>query len=111
MSYIYLGSPYTSSDQGKQHMRYGAAARAVVHLLREGVHVYSPIVHWHQLALDYSLPKDFAYWESYNKAMLEPASMLMILKLDGWKESRGLDGEIQFATRKSIPIEFMDWPL
>ena len=111
MSYIYLGSPYTSRDQATQHMRFRAAGRAVVQLLREGVHVYSPIVHCHQLALDYSLPKDFAYWEAYNKAMLEPASMLMILKLQGWEESKGLDGEIQFATRKSIPIEFMDWPL
>jgi hypothetical protein len=111
MSYLYLGSPYSSRDQAKQHFRFRSAGHAVTYLLQQGIHVYSPIVHCHQLAIDYDLPKDFEYWREYNEAMLEPASMLMILKLDGWKESMGLDGEIRFATRKSIPIEFMDWPV
>ena len=111
MSYIYLGSPYHATDQAKQYMRYRAAARAIVHLLNQGVHAYSPIVHCHELAKDFQLPKDWEFWKSYNEAMLAPAAMLMILKLNGWKDSKGLDNEIGFATRKGIPIEFMDWPL
>jgi hypothetical protein len=110
MSYIYLGSPYTSRDQAKMHWRFRQAGRAVVQLLNEGVNVYSPIVHCHQLAHDFNMPKDFDFWQAYNFSMLEPASMLMILKLDGWKESKGLDGEIGFAMRHGIPVEFMDWP-
>jgi hypothetical protein len=111
MSYIYLGSPYSSEDQAKQHHRYRCACRATVYLLNQGIHVYSPIVHCHEIAKDFGLPKDFDFWKEYNFAMLENANLLMILKLDGWKDSKGLDGEIGFATRKSIPIEFMDWPL
>lgn len=111
MSYIYLGSPYSDPDEAKQYMRYRNAGRATAHLLRQGIHVYSPIVHCHHLAHDYGLPKDFEFWKEYNKAMLEKADMLMILKLNGWKESVGLDGEIAYATRQSIPIEFLDWPL
>lgn len=111
MSYMYLGSPYSHHDPAVRHMRYRAAGRATAHLIRQGVCVYSPIVHCHEIAREFGLPKDFDFWKEYNFKMLEPADFLLILKLDGWKESKGLEGEMGFAQRKGIPIDFMDWPI
>jgi len=104
MSYIYIGSPYTHKSKLIQHERYLEVSRVVAGMLCHGVHVYSPIVHCHELAKRFRLPGDFDFWNSYNFAMLETASAFHILELDGWNESAGLKEEIKFAVSKAIPI-------
>lgn len=111
MSYIYLGSPYSHHDPAMRHQRYRQVGRAAAHLIREGLIVYSPIVHCHLIAREFGLPKEFEFWERFDYAMLEPAGLLMVLKLPGWEESRGLTAEMAFARKKEIPLKFMDWPI
>lgn len=104
MAYIYLGSPYTDKSKLVQHNRYLQVSRVVADMLCHGVHVYSPIVHCHELAKKFRLPGDFDFWCAYNYAMLEKADAFHILELDGWNDSRGLKAEIKFALKKAIPI-------
>lgn len=104
MAYIYLGSPYTDKSQLVQHKRYLQVSRMVADMLCHGLHVYSPIVHCHELAKRFRLPSDFDFWQDYNYAMLESASAFHILELAGWNESKGLKGEIKYAVSHSIPI-------
>lgn len=74
--------------------------------MREGKHVYSPIVHCHPLAVTYDLPKEVDFWERFNFSMLIHARSLRVYMLDGWKDSRGLAGEIQFAQDCGIPVQY-----
>ena len=104
MAYIYLGSPYSDKSKLVQHTRYLQVSKVVADMLCSGIHVYSPIVHCHELAKRFRLPGDFNFWCEYNYAMLERAAAFHLLELEGWNDSRGLKAEIKFATRCAIPI-------
>lgn len=103
MSYIYLASPYSSPEPQIRHERYEAVAHATQWLLNNKHWTYSPIVHCHKLALDYKMPTDFDFWREYNEAMLSRAAMFYVLELEGWKESKGVAGELEFARSNGIP--------
>lgn len=107
MSFIYLGQPYTHAKAAIREQRYFNAARYTASQLRIGQHIYSPIVHCHQLAIDFELPKNFEFWRDYNFSMLRMAKSMHILQMPGWEESLGLNAEIELAETLSIPIEYI----
>ncbi len=94
---IYLASPYSDPDEQIVEKRYEAAAKATFWLLSRHAWVYSPIVHCHELAKKFRLPKEFDYWENYNKAMLRKADSLFILTEQGWFKSKGVQVEMFFS--------------
>jgi hypothetical protein len=110
MSFIYLASPYSSDDPAVVKERYEMAAEMTANILNKGVHIYSPIVHCHELAHKYSLPKDFKFWKEYNFSMLEAANELWILTIEGWDTSEGVKNEMYKALAlgmivRAIPYE------
>lgn len=111
MPFIYLASPYTSPKAAIREVRHSKAEHTVALLLRKNIHVYSPIVHCHELAIKYGLPKDFAFWQSYNRSMLSEASGLWILQIEGWKDSQGVKWEIKFALERNLTIKYISYPL
>jgi len=98
----YLASPYSDPSEIVRELRYRAVESAVVARLHEGVHVYSPIVHCHPLAVRYDLPKDAKFWMEYNKAMIRLAWEFEVLRLPGWEESVGIKSEIAFVDSLKI---------
>jgi len=106
---IYVASPYTHSDPIVVQDRFERVEKYVAELLREGYVAFSPIIHCHGLATKYDLPKDYWFWERYCLGMLDEASSLYVLKLDGWRESVGIGGEIYYATHKAgIPVLYVE---
>ena len=103
-SFIYLASPYNDPDEHVRLQRYHEVLDATHYLLSRKFWCYSPIVHCHELARLYNLPKDHTYWSSYNAAMLRGSDSLMVLQLPGWEASRGVQGEIDYAFELGIPI-------
>ena len=76
--------------------------------LKQGVHIYSPIVHCHELAKIADMPRDAGFWERYNFTMLAAAEQLWVLMIAGWLESKGIAGEITEAKRLEIPIIYIE---
>ena len=107
MSFVYLASPYTHHDLRIVEERAEAVADAVAGFLRKGKFVYSPIVHCHEIAKKYDMPKDFGFWKAYNFAMLSKASSLWVMRLPGWEASVGVCSEIEFAKSFGLPIYFV----
>ena len=97
---IYLASPYSAAPQANFELTEAFVACA----LRAGRPIFSPVVHCHQIAIDYNLPGDFEFWKDYNFNMLRAAEEMWVLTLPGWKESKGVDGEVDFARSLGIPI-------
>jgi hypothetical protein len=114
MSFEYVAQPYTAylSNGSLNHelmeYRYLRALAEVSKMLTDNRMVYSPIVHCHEMAKIHTLPKDFSFWKNYNKAMLERASGIILLKLEGWQESEGLQDEWKFARETNMPVTFWD---
>lgn len=105
---IYLASPYSDSDPSIVEKRFKLASQATVIALNRGEIIYSPIVHCHQLAIDYDLPKTFDFWQSYNFGMINHCTTVFVLAIDGWDKSVGVAGEIEYAKKKGKPVVFVD---
>jgi len=103
--YIYLASPYSHEKEDIREFRYMQVREATAQLLNEGVPVFSPIVHCHELAKHHDLPKDAEFWKFYNRTMLKWASELWLLLLLGWRESTGMESE------RAMAIEFDIWTI
>jgi hypothetical protein len=62
-----------------------------------GYTVYSPITHSYPMARVGKLPDDWAYWESIDRWYIERCEEVHVITVDGWKESVGVQAEIQAA--------------
>lgn len=103
---IYLASPYSSPDPKIRQARYELTCEAVVNFLHRDFHIYSPIVHCHEIAQLGNLPTDFAFWRAYNFNMISCSRKLFVLCLPGWKESIGVINEIEYAKQLGMHIVF-----
>lgn len=103
----YLAGPYSSVHIHIRDRRYNQISFVAAELMRRGEIVYSPITACHHIAADYDLPFDATYWLKQNLEFLAHCDKLLVLQLDGWENSVGLKREIEFATEKNIPIEYI----
>ena len=97
---IYLAQPYT----GQEEASYQAALRYVRARLPSPI--FSPIIHYHEVAKAHDLPADFAYWAPLNRHFLARSQALRILTLPGWDTSRGVRQEILWASEFNLPVTF-----
>ena len=104
---IYLASPYTHFDLIVREARFDAACLATAEMVRAGHAVFSPIVHGHPL-VRFGLPFDWDYWERFDREYLRRCDEMVVLMLDGWRESRGVQAEIDLAIDMDLPIRYLD---
>lgn len=108
MSLVYLAAPYSHPDPAVREARFQAANRAAGAMMAEGLHVFSPISHTHPIALCCDLPLGWDYWEAFDRAILSRCSSVVVLRLDGWKESTGVRHEMAIAAELDLPVSFRD---
>jgi nucleoside 2-deoxyribosyltransferase len=104
---IYLASPYTHPDPVVRVRRFRATCHTAALLIRTGHVVFAPIAHSHPMT-EFGLPADWEFWERYDIEFLRRSSELVVLKLDGWRESRGVQAEIDLALEMDLPIRYLD---
>jgi len=103
----YLAAPYSSVHIHIRDRRYTQIAFVAAQLIRRGEIIYSPITACHHIACDFELPTDANFWLRQNLTMLAKCDRLYVLQLEGWEQSEGLRREIEFATERNIPIEYI----
>jgi nucleoside 2-deoxyribosyltransferase len=109
MSLIYLASPYSHPDPDVRQRRYVEACMAAAKLMEEGAAVFSPIAHGHSVAEHGGLPAmDHEFWMAQCLPWVERCDELVILTLDGWRESRGIQCEIAQASLVDIPVRLLE---
>jgi len=106
---IYLASPYSHEDKMIEQHRYEIAEEVTAKALNMGFFVYSPIVHCHNLALKYNLPTDAKFWEKYNYELLLRSDYLVVLALNGWTKSKGVNWEINTANNLGKRIYYEEY--
>ena len=105
---IYLASPYSDPDPHVRVQRYYSAMECVVNLLNQGFIVYSPVVHFHELAIRHSLPTNATWWQRQNEGMLNLAEALYVLAIPDWKISLGVQTEIKWAFDNGMVVTILD---
>lgn len=110
MSYYYISNPYNGTEEQKEY-RAKVAAEVCGKLLKRGVHAWSPIVHNHAMMKSYNeftLEQRRSLILDFDFSLLLASSGMIVLKIDGWKESYGVGKEIELCLEKSIPIKYLN---
>jgi len=110
---IYLATPYSHADAATREARFDMACRIAGAMMRRGEVVFSPIAHSHPIAALCQLPDGWEYWQTQAREWFEACTSLVIARMDGWRESKGIAGEIKLARQMGIPVEFhsVEWLL
>ena len=103
---VYLASTYSHSDPAVVQKRFEQVSKKASDLMKEGVMVFSPIAHCHPMAMYGSLPGNWEFWEKFDRAYLSCCHKVIVLKLEGWEQSKGVQAEIKIALEMGLPIEY-----
>lgn len=107
---IYLACPYTHPDSKVRQARFELATEAAAALIRQGHIVYSPITMTHPIDVvlagtTATLGSD--YWVTFDEAFMDACSEMVILKVDGWDASSGIQREIAYFEKQGKPVRFI----
>ena len=107
---VYLASPYSDPDPAVREARFRAAQQACAEMMREDIVVFSPIAHSHPIAERFDLPTDYPFWQAQCEGQVAACSAVVVLLLDGWGTSRGVNAEMNHAHRLGIPVSYRSPP-
>ena len=99
----YLAIPYTNMKE----LSYRCSMAVTAALMSRQEFVFSPILHCHNLADKYRLPKEYWFWEEYNKHMIDLSTEVYCVQLDGWMESEGVRGELKYCEQTGKRVNFI----
>lgn len=104
---VYLATPYSDPNPFVREARFKAVNYQAAELMRQGVHIYSPISHTHPIAVAGNLPKGWDYWEQYDRTILAACTRMIVFRQPGWERSKGVAAEMAIAKEMGLPIEFI----
>ena len=108
-SLVYLATPYSDPDPLIRRERFEKVNDFAARMMRSGLHVFSPISHTHPIAQAGGLQLGWEFWEACDLKILSVCEKLIVLKLDGWQNSRGVTAEIAIANELGLSVEFVDF--
>lgn len=103
---IYLASPYSHTDRDVRIQRYRAACETAATLIRAGRLVFSPVAHAHPIA-ECGLPTEWTFWQGLDERLLRACDEVMVLMLEGWRDSAGVQAEIRLAGELGKPVRYL----
>jgi len=96
---VYLACPYFHKDENIRNERFEEVCRKAGELMEMGYVVFSPISHNHPIKKFIKSDNDnWQFWKKQDFRFIEWCDEFHILCLDGWKESNGVNSELDFAT-------------
>lgn len=103
----YLGSPYSKFPGGLHRAHFEVCLEAA-RLIAAGIPVFSPISHTHPIAhFSFMDPLDHSIWLSADEPIMHAAHGIIVLTLDSWAQSFGLQKEIDWFANEGRPIIYM----
>jgi hypothetical protein len=108
---IYLASPYSHPDPAVRLARYEAVTKYAAELTREGHVIFGPITMSHPISPngegDPPAPFD---WLDWDEPFMRAASSCIVLMLDGWEKSTGVQHEVRYFRANGKTVTYMTPP-
>lgn len=109
MNVAYLSSPYNHPDPKIKQQRHDIVNSVVFDYMRRGILVYSPLTH--NIPIDQlGIHGNWMTWKDFDHEMVSRCDRVIVLKLPGWEDSKGVAAEIARAKEVGIPIEWIECP-
>jgi hypothetical protein len=104
----YLAVPYSHSDSKIVETRFEKVTQAAALLTRAGGAIFSPITSSHCLTKFSGLAGSWEFWKHTDYTFLGCCGLMIVLTLEGWKESVGVSAELAYAKKANMQVEFLD---
>lgn len=108
MQSIYLAVPYSSPMEDVRRARFEEANKVAGILMQRGFAVFSPISHSHPISLHLGNSLSHDFWLAQDRYWMNRSDVLVVLKLPGWKQSKGVAYEIWYFRVSGKPVEYME---
>lgn len=102
----YLAVPYQGSDEQRAY-RTEISLKATAEFLRQGIHLFAPIIYVNQIAKELNLPST----EERRKVImpylfdfLKISKGMILITLEGWQDSWGVQQELKFCQQNQIDV-------
>ncbi len=105
----YLACPYSHPDPSVRAIRYRLVNRVLFELITKGKLVYSPLTHNMPLN-QMGIHGNWETWRRFDHEMVSRCDYLLVLRLPGWENSKGVAAEVECAKELGKPIEYIDAP-
>lgn len=106
--YWYLATPYSKWSGGLDDAAF-IASKLRGALVLAGVSNFSPIVHSHYVARAANIdPFSHDIWMPDDKPMFQGSHGLLVADLPGWRESKGVTIEREWAAELDRPVALLD---
>jgi len=104
----YLAIPYSADDEYVMDFRAKISDMICADLMNKGRLIYAPISSCHHIAKKYGLPRDWKFWRRLDREFIKICGKIVIITLDGWRESTGIKAEIRLAKKYGLEYEEID---
>lgn len=102
---VYLACPYTHPSKVVERRRYVEATKAAAWLIEtKKWNVFSPITHSHPLHIVAGLSGLWDHWKQIDTDFIQLSHTFVVLKIEGYKESRGVTDELVIARETDCRI-------
>jgi len=106
-SFWYLATVYSKHPRGI-NAAFEEAAKVSARLVEQGLAVFSPIAHSHPVAIHGGLdPLDHSVWMPLDEPMMNAAHGIIVVQMEGWRESYGVGLEIKAFRAAGKPVLFL----
>lgn len=99
----YFASPYKHKDYNIRVERFKQVRAVVVRMINEQNYIipYSPIVYTHEISKDVKNDHDWYEWDMH---FLKVCKAMIVVQIDGWEKSEGVEKEIAYCKENDMPI-------
>ena len=115
MRLAYLATPYSHESSLVMEQRVIEADHVAAELLKCGVNVFSPITHSHRLLPHFEankqgkcFAKTWEFWKEVDIDLLSRCDCLVVICVEGWMESTGVQAEIAHAVDVGMPRHYIN---
>ena len=105
---IYLAQPFSAPEEDVRQWRFEAGCKAAAALLKAGFNTFAPVAHSHVIAAHGLDGMNHAFWMRMDRPYVEWCSVIAVLTLPGWRESKGVAEEIDLARKAGKPVVYID---
>lgn len=105
---IYLASPFWDHDEAVRTARQAEIIKLTKALIARGMLIFCPIAYSGIIKGEEGFqPKQG--WYDFDLGFLAKCDSMIVAEQPGWKQSKGVKLEIEFARKHMIPIMHMDY--
>ena len=105
MKKLYIACPYSDIDK---ELSYRVSMGIAAYFINKGFNAFAPIVHSHPIAKFYELPGGFDFWSQIDYQYIDWCDEIVVVMLDGWEESTGVQAEIEYAVMNGKTVSRID---